>query len=68
MAAFIRAAPGRTPDPEALFTYCRERLASHKTPRYWRVVDIFPLTPSGQVKKYVLREQLAGDLDTTAGR
>jgi acyl-CoA synthetase (AMP-forming)/AMP-acid ligase II len=62
VAAFIRAAPGRAPHPEALFAYCRERLAAHKTPRHWRVVDAFPLTPSGKVKKYVLREQLLADL------
>src|SRR3954471_4414081 len=57
VAAFIRPAPGRTPDQDALFAYCRERLAPHKTPRYWSFVDAFPLTPSGKVQKYVLREQ-----------
>ena len=66
VAAFIRPAPGRTPDPEALFAYCRERLAPHKTPRHWRVVDAFPLTPSGKVKKYVLREELLADLPAGA--
>ena len=64
VAAFIRPAPGRTPDPGALFAYCRGRLAPHKTPRHWRVVDTFPLTPSGKVKKYVLREELLADLGT----
>lgn len=49
-----------------LFAYCRERLAAHKTPRHWRIVDAFPLTPSGKVKKYVLREQLLADLGTGA--
>jgi hypothetical protein len=58
VAAFIRPAVGHTPDPERLFTYCRERLAAHKTPRHWTVLDAFPLTPSGKVKKYVLRERL----------
>jgi acyl-CoA synthetase (AMP-forming)/AMP-acid ligase II len=66
VAAFIRAAPGRVPDPGELFAYCRERLAAHKTPRHWRIVDAFPLTPSGKVKKYVLREQLLADLGTGA--
>ncbi|HEV2257615.1 MAG TPA: AMP-binding protein [Streptosporangiaceae bacterium] len=66
VAVFIRAAPGRAPDPEVLFAYCRERLAPHKTPRHWRIVDAFPLTPSGKVKKYVLREQLLADRGTGA--
>jgi acyl-CoA synthetase (AMP-forming)/AMP-acid ligase II len=59
VAAFIRPAAGRTPDPERLFVYCRERLAPHKTPRHWKIVDSFPLTPSGKVQKYVLRERFA---------
>jgi acyl-CoA synthetase (AMP-forming)/AMP-acid ligase II len=58
VAAFIRPAPGRTPDPEALRAYCREQLAPHKTPRYWEFVDAFPLTGSGKVQKFVLRERV----------
>jgi acyl-CoA synthetase (AMP-forming)/AMP-acid ligase II len=57
VAAFIRPAPGRTPDPGELFAYCREHLAPHKTPRYWTVLDEFPLTPSGKVQKFLLRER-----------
>jgi acyl-CoA synthetase (AMP-forming)/AMP-acid ligase II len=57
VAAFIRPAEGRTPDPDALFHYCRERLAPFKTPRHWSIVDAFPLTPSGKVQKYVLRQR-----------
>jgi len=57
VAAFIRPAAGRTPDTDVLFAYCRSRLAPHKTPRHWTVLDTFPLTPSGKVQKYVLREQ-----------
>jgi acyl-CoA synthetase (AMP-forming)/AMP-acid ligase II len=57
VAAFLRPAVGRVPDPERLFAYCRDRLAPHKTPRHWIVVDAFPLTPSGKVQKYVLRER-----------
>jgi fatty-acyl-CoA synthase len=56
VAAFIRPAPGQTPDPHELFAFCREHLAPHKTPRYWTMVEGFPLTPSGKVQKFVLRE------------
>jgi acyl-CoA synthetase (AMP-forming)/AMP-acid ligase II len=66
VVAVIRPAGGRAPDPDALFAYCRERLAPFKTPRHWRVVDDFPLTPSGKVKKYVLREQIIADLGDAA--
>ena len=62
VAAVVRPAAGRTPDPDVLFAYCRARLAPHKAPRHWRVVDAFPLTPSGKIKKYVLRDELIADL------
>jgi acyl-CoA synthetase (AMP-forming)/AMP-acid ligase II len=57
VAAFIRPAAGCTPDPEQLFALCRDRLAPHKAPRHWTILDAFPLTPSGKVQKFVLREQ-----------
>ena len=57
VAAFVRPAPGQTPDPGELSAYCREHLAPHKTPRYWTVLDEFPLTPSGKVQKFLLRER-----------
>ena len=57
VAAFVRPAPGQKPDPDELFAYCREHLAPHKTPRYWTVLEEFPLTPSGKVQKFVLRER-----------
>jgi acyl-CoA synthetase (AMP-forming)/AMP-acid ligase II len=57
VAAFVRPAPGQKPDPEELFACCREHLAPHKTPRYWTVLEQFPLTPSGKVQKFMLRER-----------
>src|SRR5205814_9377492 len=57
VAAFVRAAPGQTINKEELFVYMREHLAPHKTPRRWFVVDAFPLTGSGKIQKFKLREQ-----------
>jgi len=56
VAAFIRPAPDRATTAEELFAFCRDHLAPHKTPRYWEFVEQFPLTPSGKVQKFVLRE------------
>ena len=40
----------------------REHLAPHKTPKHWFAVEEFPLTGSGKIQKYKLREQWeAGD-------
>jgi len=57
VAAFIRPVPGQPkPDPEELRAYCRERLAPYKTPQHWVFVDAFPMTPSGKIQKFKLRE------------
>ncbi len=57
VAAFIRPAPGHTVDKSELFNYTREHLAPHKTPRHWFAVEEFPLTGSGKIQKFKLREQ-----------
>jgi len=56
VAAFIKPAPGHAPTDEELATYCREHLAAHKVPRHWAFIDAFPLTASGKVQKFLLRE------------
>jgi fatty-acyl-CoA synthase len=57
VAAFVRPVPGRPVTQQELFSHCRAHLASHKTPRHWVFVDDFPLTPSGKVQKFVLRDR-----------
>jgi fatty-acyl-CoA synthase len=67
VAAFIRPAPGETVTQEELAAYCRTHLAAHKAPRHWVFTDAFPLTPSGKVQKFVLREQFISP-DTAASQ
>ncbi len=63
VAAFVRPAPGHTLDKTELFSYMRDHLAPHKTPKQWFEVDAFPLTGSGKIQKYKLRDQwAAGDV------
>jgi fatty-acyl-CoA synthase len=57
VGAFIRAAPGAEPDREELFAYLREHLSPQKTPKHWYLLDEFPLTGSGKIQKFVLRDQ-----------
>jgi acyl-CoA synthetase (AMP-forming)/AMP-acid ligase II len=68
VAAFVRPAPGHTPDPDELVAYCREHLAPHKTPRYWTMLQEFPLTPSGKVQKFVLRERFLAQQAATQAK
>jgi fatty-acyl-CoA synthase len=59
VAAWVRPVPGQpAPAPEELRAWCRERLAPYKTPVQWVFVDAFPLTPSGKIQKFKLRESL----------
>jgi fatty-acyl-CoA synthase len=55
LAAFVRVS-GAPPDVAALRAHVRERLAAPKAPRYWVFVEEFPLTGSGKIQKFVLRE------------
>ncbi|HUC26907.1 MAG TPA: AMP-binding protein [Streptosporangiaceae bacterium] len=60
VAAYIRLAPGQSePSPDELRAYCRDRLAAFKTPLHWLFVEDFPLTPSGKIQKFKLRENFA---------
>jgi fatty-acyl-CoA synthase len=62
VAAFIRPAPGiaaRDVNLADLEAFIRERLAAYKRPRIWEIVEEFPLTASGKIRKHVLREQSA---------
>jgi fatty-acyl-CoA synthase len=59
VAAFIRPASGRVPNEAELRDYCRAHLAPYKCPQRWIFLDTFPLTPSGKIQKFKLRESLA---------
>jgi fatty-acyl-CoA synthase len=61
VAAFVRPAPGHTPSENELFSYVRERLAPQKAPIHWVFVEEFPLTPSGKIQKFVLRDGFLAD-------
>jgi fatty-acyl-CoA synthase len=54
--AWIRPRPGAMPSDEEMAAYCRARLASFKVPRYWRFVESFPMTVTGKIQKYRLRQ------------
>lgn len=46
----------RCPDVDTLRSHCRQLLAPHKTPARWFAISSLPLTPSGKVMKYELRD------------
>lgn len=56
VAAFLRPAPGHELDKDELFAYVRQHLAPHKTPKHWFSLESFPLTGSGKIQKFKLRD------------
>jgi fatty-acyl-CoA synthase len=62
IAACIRLRDGESATSEEILDFCRDRIAHFKIPRFIRFVDEFPMTVTGKVQKYVLREHLAQDL------
>jgi fatty-acyl-CoA synthase len=56
VGAFVRLRAGEIANDEELFAFCRRQLAPYKTPKIWEFVDDFPLTPSGKVQKFILRD------------
>ncbi len=56
VACFMRAGGTTKPDAAALKAFIRERLSPQKTPAYWVYVDDWPLTGSGKIQKFKLRE------------
>jgi fatty-acyl-CoA synthase len=56
VGAFIILHPGVSMGEEDVRDFCRGRISRFKIPRYVFFVDSFPLTPSGKIQKYLLRE------------
>lgn len=55
-AAYIVPREGEAIDPQEIVDYCAGEIANFKVPRYVVVVKDFPMTQSGKVQKYRLRE------------
>ncbi|MFW2109014.1 AMP-binding protein [Bacillus spizizenii] len=56
-AAWIKLKDGKTASPEELKDYCKGKIARHKIPRYVIFTDEYPMTASGKIQKYKLREK-----------
>lgn len=59
---WIRLRAGQSATEAEIREYCRSSLAHFKTPRYVRFVDEFPMTATGKVQKYKLRQRAVKEL------
>jgi fatty-acyl-CoA synthase len=66
LCAWIRLVAGETCTEEEIRAFCQGRIARYKIPRYVRFVEAFPLTVSGKVQKFVIREQMIRELGLSA--
>ncbi|WP_228530756.1 MULTISPECIES: AMP-binding protein [Myxococcaceae] len=60
--AWVRLKPNAAASEEALKAFCTGRIATFKIPRYWKFVDAFPMTVTGKVQKFKMREQSVEEL------
>jgi fatty-acyl-CoA synthase len=62
VCAVIRLRDGESADAEEVREFCRGQIAHFKVPHYVRFVDTFPMTVTGKVQKYLLRERIEAEL------
>ena len=56
IVAWIKFHPGHTANELELQTWCKARIAHFKTPRFFKFVDVFPMTVTGKIQKFKMRE------------
>jgi fatty-acyl-CoA synthase len=60
--AWVRLREGQEATAEEIRDYCRGKIAHYKIPRYVKFVDGFPMTVTGKVQKFVMRESSVKEL------
>jgi fatty-acyl-CoA synthase len=53
-------------DEQSVRAFCEGKIARHKVPRYVKVVDEFPMTVTGKVQKFKMREAAISELGLEA--
>ena len=65
LCAWIKLKPGESAKPEDIRAFCDGQIAHYKIPRYIRFVDGFPMTVTGKVQKFLMREEMIRELGLT---
>jgi long-chain acyl-CoA synthetase len=67
VVAFVEPEEGRSPDPDAIRAWCRERLAGYKVPRRVVIVDELPRNPTGKIMRRALMERIKAEQAAAVG-
>jgi fatty-acyl-CoA synthase len=62
LCAWIRLKPGVDATAEDIQEFCRGQIAHYKVPKLIRFVDAFPMTVTGKVQKFIMRERMIEEL------
>jgi fatty-acyl-CoA synthase len=62
LCAWIVLKANQSATAEDIRAFCKDKIAHHKIPRYIKFVDSFPMTITGKVQKFVMREQMRTEL------
>ncbi len=62
IAAWVKLRDGSSATEDEIKNYCREQIAHYKVPAYVRFVDEFPMTVTGKIQKFVMRDTMVEDL------
>jgi len=62
LCAWISLKDGEHSNPEEIRAFCKGQIAHYKVPRYVRFVDEFPMTITGKVQKFKMRETMISEL------
>ena len=62
LCAWIIAKPGMAPTEDDIRAFCKGQIAHYKVPRYIRFVTSFPMTVTGKIQKFKIRDEMKDQL------
>jgi fatty-acyl-CoA synthase len=62
VCAWIKLKAGERCEAEAIRAFCKEQIAHFKVPQHIRFVDQFPMTVTGKIQKYLMRQEMSREL------
>jgi fatty-acyl-CoA synthase len=68
LCAWIRTRPGETLTADDVRAFCHGQIAHNKIPRYVEFVDEFPMTVTGKIQKFVMRDAVEAKLGLKAAK
>ena len=68
LCAWIIPKPGQVLTEESVREFCKGRIAHYKVPRYIRFVAAFPMTVTGKIQKFRIREVMSEELSLRADK